>query len=88
MELRGLRQARYRAALTQEELAQQADVSKPTIIDLERGRRKARPTTTRKLAHALGVAPEELMSGNDHRRPQENSTDMDRELVSDLSLTE
>lgn len=61
MELSGLRAARYRAALTQAELAEKAKVSKPTIIDLEAGRRKARPSTARKIAGALGVRPVELM---------------------------
>ncbi len=60
MDLKGLRSARHQSALTQRELGELAGVSQPTIIGIELGRRLARPSTVRKLAKALGVAPAAL----------------------------
>src|SRR4051794_35716632 len=51
-----LRQQRGAAALSQEELAERAGLSKRGISDLERGARLApRPETVRMLADALGL---------------------------------
>jgi transcriptional regulator with XRE-family HTH domain len=61
MELSRLRAWRLRRALTQEELAARAGLSKPTVNRVERGTRLARPSTVRKLATALGVDPVDLM---------------------------
>ena len=55
-----LRELREHASLSQEELAEQAGVSRATIAELERGKRSPQPKTRRKLAEALGVAPHEL----------------------------
>ncbi len=55
-----LRELRDRASLSQGELAERAGVSRATITDLERGKRKPQPKTRRKLAEALGVEPYEL----------------------------
>ncbi len=55
-----LRDLRERAALSQEDLAKRAGVSRATIADLEASKRPARPSTRRKLAEALRVAPHEL----------------------------
>lgn len=52
---------RERAALSQEELAQRAGVSRVTIIRIERGE-DTFPSTARKLATALGVLPSDLMA--------------------------
>ncbi len=64
-----LKLLRDRAALSQEDLAQRANVGRATIAGLEGGKRPARPSTLRKLAQALGVAPVDLMDskmgGND-----------------------
>ena len=57
---RELRAIREQRALTQEELGKLAGVSPDTIIDLERGRRRPRPSTRRKLARALKVRPEAI----------------------------
>lgn len=48
-------------ALTQRDLAEAAGVSTDTVSEIERGVRAAQPSTTRKLAEALGVEPSELM---------------------------
>jgi transcriptional regulator with XRE-family HTH domain len=59
VEVPRLREQRHRRALSQEELAKRARVSRTTIIKLEAGR-DAWPQTVRKLARALGVKPEDL----------------------------
>jgi transcriptional regulator with XRE-family HTH domain len=58
--LRGLRQ---RAVLSQEQLAERSGVARDTISKLETGRRKAYPTTIRKLAAGLEVEPGLLFGG-------------------------
>ncbi len=67
--LPGLRAARRRAALSQTQLAELAGVSANTVRLVETGGRGAYPTTARKLARALGVAPAELTQG--HRPERE-----------------
>lgn len=58
--LKKLRRLRERAALTQAELAAKAGLTRLSIIRIEAGQ-PARPTTTRRLARALGVKPNDLM---------------------------
>ena len=50
---------RLRAALSMNELAKRAGVSASTVLDIERGAH-ARMATMRKLAAALGVAPQDI----------------------------
>lgn len=59
--LPGLRKARLSALLSQAELAEKCGMSEATINRLEVGRHRARISTVRKLAQALGVEPVELM---------------------------
>ena len=47
--------------LTLRELEKRSGVAYNTIWHLENGKRGAQPRTIRKLAEALGVAPEELV---------------------------
>ena len=56
-----LRGVRERQALTQQELAERAGISRVTVVRLESGLDDPRPPTVRKLAVALGVLPHELM---------------------------
>ncbi len=56
--LRGLRRD---MALSQRRLAELAEVSVGTVRLLESGRRGSYPSTARKLAAALGVAPADLI---------------------------
>jgi len=65
--LPALRAVRRSAALSQQQLAEIAGVSANTVRLLENGRRGSYPTTVRKLALALGVAPVELTREH-HRR--------------------
>ncbi len=52
-----------RAVLSQEQLAERSGVARDTISKLETGRRKAYPTTVRKLAAGLEVEPQLLLGG-------------------------
>ncbi len=56
-----LKELRTLRALTLRELGQQSGVSYATIWRLENGHKEARPSTIRKLAHALGVDTAELV---------------------------
>ena len=58
--LERLREERKRSRLTQEELARASGVNRVTIARLETGVARAKPETTRKLARALKVKPEDL----------------------------
>jgi transcriptional regulator with XRE-family HTH domain len=55
-----LREVRLGQALTQEMLAESAELSPDIVSRLETGQRGPRPTTVRKLARALGVGVEVL----------------------------
>lgn len=57
-----LKQIREIRVLSRKELAQQSAVNASTIYRAERGQTKLRPSTVRKLAQALGVPPDELVS--------------------------
>jgi transcriptional regulator with XRE-family HTH domain len=58
--LPGLREARFEADLSQEELGRAAGLTQHTISKLELGEQRARHRTIYKLSKALGVKPEEL----------------------------
>ncbi len=61
-----LEQARRQKVWTQEELATAAGVPVVTISRIENGHTEApRPSTIRKLASALGVAPAWLLFGEE-----------------------
>jgi transcriptional regulator with XRE-family HTH domain len=63
-----LRELRRRRGLSQKELGELARVSPGTIYRVENALRGAYPGTLRKLAAALGVAPEELLHGKRSQR--------------------
>lgn len=56
-----LRYYREQSALTQQELADRAGVTRLTVMLLEQGQQQPRPATTRKLARALKVKPADLI---------------------------
>lgn len=57
-----LREWRRRRLMTQRDLAQASGVAQVTIARIELGEAEPRFTTLRKLAQALNIQPEELMS--------------------------
>ena len=59
--LRRLREIRESQYLSQEDLAGRSGVSRVSISKLEQGQVQARFVTTRKLASALDVDPDELV---------------------------
>lgn len=56
-----LRRLRRERALSQQDMTRITGVAQATLSDLERGKRRARASTLRKLAEALGVKPKDLM---------------------------
>ena len=56
-----LKRERERALLTQQELAERADVGYPTVSRIENDHVEPHFRTIRKLAKALGVDPAELV---------------------------
>ena len=75
LHLRGLRQ---RAVLSQDQLAERSGVARDTISKLETGRRRAYPTTIRKLAAGLEVEPGLLFGSveyHDTEPPAEGSSE-------------
>ena len=65
-----LREVRQRLFVTQEELAERAGITVSTLSRLENGLQRPRISTVRKLAEALGVAPEELVEWNGADAPE------------------
>ncbi len=58
-----LRRLREQRSLSQEDLARESGVNVMTIHRAEKGiTRRLRPSTRRKLARALGVEPQELLT--------------------------
>jgi transcriptional regulator with XRE-family HTH domain len=66
--LPGLAAHRRRRGLTQRQLGELAGVAHTTVQQVETFQRGAYPKTLRKLASALGVAPEELLQGESTQR--------------------
>ena len=68
MELPGLREVRMMRLMTQAQLAIRAGMTPASISRIETGKGKARISTVRRLADALGVDPRDLIV------PQEPAT--------------
>lgn len=82
MELPYLRALRQRAVMSQEQLAERSGVARDTISKLETGRRKAYPTTIRKLAAGLDTQPQMLVGGVEYLepgRPEEGTEETKKE---------
>jgi len=56
---------RVERGMTQQALADAAGVSRPFLVDIEKGRRGAKPETWERIANALGVTVPELR-GDEH----------------------
>lgn len=63
-----LKAVRERKALSQQELAEQAGLTRVTVARLESGATQPYPKTVRRLAEVLGVEPRELMRDDDEQR--------------------
>jgi DNA-binding Xre family transcriptional regulator len=68
--LKGLWAWRLAAGLDQRQLAEAMGSTQATVGQLERGDRGAYPNTIVRLCAALGVAPEDLLSGGDPERTE------------------
>jgi transcriptional regulator with XRE-family HTH domain len=66
--LPALAEHRRRRGITQRQLGELAGVAHTTVQKLESLRRGAYPQTMQKLATALGIAPEELLHGENAQR--------------------
>jgi transcriptional regulator with XRE-family HTH domain len=62
-----LEEWRTRRALTQQELADKAGTTKANISRIETGQQTPRPATVRKLAEALGIRTDQLVTWDDER---------------------
>ena len=51
--------------ITQQAIADAAGISRPFLVDIEKGRRGARPETWERIASVLGVTVDKLR-GDDH----------------------
>ena len=70
--LKGLWACRLAAGLSQRQLAQAMGSSLATVGQLERSDRGAYPKTIVRLCAALGVAPEDLLSGDSPSEPKKS----------------
>jgi transcriptional regulator with XRE-family HTH domain len=57
-----LRWWRERRAMTQQELAEKAGITRAALSRIESGQAEPRPPTVRRLAAALRVEPDQLMA--------------------------
>lgn len=60
-----VREIRTRLNITQQALADAAGVSRPFLVDIEKGRRGAKADTWNRIASALGVTVDDLR-GDEH----------------------
>jgi transcriptional regulator with XRE-family HTH domain len=63
MRLRGLRQARQRQGISISQLAELSDVRRETITRVEHGQEDVSPPLVRRLAQALHISSQELITG-------------------------
>jgi DNA-binding Xre family transcriptional regulator len=76
--LKGLWACRLAAGLNQRQLAEAMGSTQATVGQLERGDRGAYPKTIMRLCECLGVAPEDLLSGDDSPSEPKKSVDQIR----------
>src|SRR5438270_3389826 len=79
-----IRSYRRRAGLTQEELAERAELSPRGLLYLERDERHPFPGTVRRLADALGLEGDDLLdflAGGERANARDSNLPMSRETV-------
>ena len=86
MDLPHLRGLRQRAVLSQEQLAERSGVARDTISKLETGRRRAYPTTIRKLAAGLEVEPGLLLVGVEYQDASRKAEGSSKEPEGDKKI--
>lgn len=74
-----LKEARTRAALTQEQVADLIGVSKNSYQNYELDKQTPRPKVVKKLAFALGVEEKTILTRMS--KPQSSSVDLERQLI-------
>ena len=76
-----IREVRTSRRVSQQELAESAELSAAYISRIERARKKTSLESLVKIANVLGVTVDELLCGNQMYDPAEYQTDMDLELA-------
>lgn len=84
---RRVRETRKQQKISQEKLADIADLSVGYISHIETARKKASLSSLIQIANALGITVDELLNGNQLHNPTEYQTDIDL-LIADCSLLE
>lgn len=84
---RRIRELRWKKGLTQEQLAELADLSTPYVSHLERGSKKASLAVLLRLAECLQVTVDQLLSGNQAADKAAYYSEM-QELLGDCSMLE
>ena len=64
-----VREIRVNRGITQQGLADAALISRPFLVDIEKGRRGAKQDTWKRIANGLGVPVEELRGNDDDKLP-------------------
>src|SRR5947207_14659639 len=85
-----VRSLRFRLGISQEELAERADLHRTYIAGIERGARNVTLKSMDKLAKALGVSPASLLdpAGNLAIQPGDPRSELSDEKFVDLLLVE
>ncbi|WP_413813339.1 helix-turn-helix domain-containing protein [Streptococcus suis] len=86
-----LKELRNEAGLTQKEIATQLNISQPTYVQWELGRRNPSGETLEKFAKFFKVSTDYLLGNSDIKEPQSKSSNAEfyfRKTVSDMKLTE
>lgn len=79
--MRGLKEARLEAGLTQKGLAAKAGVTNVTIVHAERMESESQAKTVALLARALGVHPVRLITGRDWKNPLEETEEKEEDAI-------
>ena len=72
-----VRELRLQQQLSQEKLAEMIEMSVPYVSYIETGKKRPSLDALIRIANALGVTMDELLSGNQLHNPTEYQTDID-----------
>lgn len=82
-----IRELRVQNKITQEDLAEQIDLSVSYISYVENGKKKPSLETLIRIANILGVTVDEILAGNQLHNPTDYQTDIDL-IMDDFSVNE